>query len=126
MQDIYDCTTQYILENQEKLYRLAYSYVQEYDATKNPVLLKNAISYFDKVIDQFPGGDMAKDALSVKASCYEIQGKHVEAAEVREKLLQAPYSNGMSYAKKYEIVKKIDFSRKICGLSPFLSRIIVF
>ena len=86
---------------------MAYSYVQEYDATKNPVLLKNAISYFDKVIDQFPGGDMAKDALSVKASCYEIQGKHVEAAEVREKLLQAPYSNGMSYAKKYEIVKKI-------------------
>lgn len=41
MQDIYDCTTQYILENQEKLYRLAYSYVQEQHAALDVV--QNAI-----------------------------------------------------------------------------------
>ena len=41
MQDIYDCTTQYILENQEKLYRLAYSYVQEQQAALDVV--QNAI-----------------------------------------------------------------------------------
>lgn len=29
MQDIYDCTVQYIIDNQNKFYRLAYSYVQE-------------------------------------------------------------------------------------------------
>ena len=32
MQDIYDCTVQYIIENQNKFYRLAYSYVKEEQA----------------------------------------------------------------------------------------------
>jgi RNA polymerase sigma-70 factor (ECF subfamily) len=41
MQDIYDCTTQYILENQNTLYRLAYSYVQEQQAALDVV--QNAI-----------------------------------------------------------------------------------
>ena len=41
MQDIYDCTVQYILENQAKFYRLAYSYVQEEQAALDVV--QNAI-----------------------------------------------------------------------------------
>lgn len=41
MQDIYDCTTEYILENQERLYRLAYSYVKEQQAALDVV--QNAI-----------------------------------------------------------------------------------
>lgn len=41
MQDIYDCTVQYIVENQTKFYRLAYSYVQEEQAALDVV--QNAI-----------------------------------------------------------------------------------
>lgn len=41
MQDIYDCTVQYIIENQNKFYRLAYSYVQEDQAALDVV--QNAI-----------------------------------------------------------------------------------
>lgn len=41
MQDIYDCTAQYIIENQNKFYRLAYSYVQEEQAALDVV--QNAI-----------------------------------------------------------------------------------
>lgn len=37
MQDIYDCTVQYIIENQNKFYRLAYSYVQEEQAALDVV-----------------------------------------------------------------------------------------
>ena len=41
MQDIYDCTVQYILENQNKFYRLAYSYVQDEESALDVV--QNAI-----------------------------------------------------------------------------------
>lgn len=41
MQDIYDCTVQYIIENQNKFYRLAYSYVQEEQSALDVV--QNAI-----------------------------------------------------------------------------------
>ena len=41
MQDIYDCTVQYIIENQNKFYRLAFSYVQEEQAALDVV--QNAI-----------------------------------------------------------------------------------
>ena len=41
MQDIYDCTVQYILENQNKFYRLAYSYVQNEESALDVV--QNAI-----------------------------------------------------------------------------------
>ena len=41
MQDIYDCTVQYILENQNKFYRLAYSYVQDQESALDVV--QNAI-----------------------------------------------------------------------------------
>lgn len=41
MQDIYDCTVTYITENQNKFYRLAYSYVQEEQAALDVV--QNAI-----------------------------------------------------------------------------------
>lgn len=41
MQDIYDCTVQYILENQNKFYRLAYSYVREEQAALDVV--QNAV-----------------------------------------------------------------------------------
>ena len=34
----------------------AYSYVQEYDATKDEKLLKKALEYFDRVVREFPGG----------------------------------------------------------------------
>lgn len=36
-QDIYDLTVAYILENQEKCYRLAYSYVQDRDSALDVV-----------------------------------------------------------------------------------------
>lgn len=36
-QDIYDLTVAYILENQEKFYRLAYSYVQDRDSALDVV-----------------------------------------------------------------------------------------
>ena len=39
MQDIYDCTVQYIIENQNKFYRLAYSYVKEEKAALDEVPL---------------------------------------------------------------------------------------
>ena len=35
---------------------MAYSYVQEYDATRDDKLLDKAIGFFDKVIKEFPGG----------------------------------------------------------------------
>lgn len=41
MQDIYDCTVQYITENQNKFYRLAYSYVQDQESALDVV--QNAI-----------------------------------------------------------------------------------
>ena len=41
MQDIYDCTVQYIIENQNRFYRLAYSYVQEEQAALD--VMQNAI-----------------------------------------------------------------------------------
>ena len=41
MQDIYDCTVQYITENQNRLYRLAYSYLREEQAALD--VLQNAI-----------------------------------------------------------------------------------
>lgn len=41
MQDIYDCTVRYIIENQNKFYRLAYSYMQEEQAALDVV--QNAI-----------------------------------------------------------------------------------
>lgn len=41
MQDIYDCTVQYIIENQNKFYRLAYSYVKEEQAALD--VIQNAI-----------------------------------------------------------------------------------
>ena len=37
MQDIYDCTVQYIIENQNKFYRLAYSYVKEEQEEVRPI-----------------------------------------------------------------------------------------
>ena len=36
-QDIYDLTVEHILDNQEKAYRLAYSYVQDKDAALDVV-----------------------------------------------------------------------------------------
>lgn len=41
MQDIYDCTVAYIIENQNKFYRLAYSYVQNQESALDVV--QNAI-----------------------------------------------------------------------------------
>ena len=41
MQDIYDCTVQYITENQNRLYRLAYTYLREEQAALD--VLQNAI-----------------------------------------------------------------------------------
>ncbi len=86
---------------------MAYSYVQEYDATKDDKLLDKAISFFDKVIKEFPGGKMANNAIEVEASCYAARGDLVKAATCRERLLEPPYSNGLSNAKRYEIIKKI-------------------
>lgn len=40
-QDIYDCTVSYILENQDRFYRLAYSYVRDKDSALDVV--QNAI-----------------------------------------------------------------------------------
>lgn len=50
MQDIYDCTVEYITENQNKFYRLAYSYVQNeqnaLDVVQNAIIrgLENCYS----------------------------------------------------------------------------------
>ena len=85
----------------------AYSYVQEYDATKDEKLLKKALEYFDRVVREFPGGKMANAAIDVEANCYIALGDLVKAATCRERLLEPPYSNGLSNAKRYEIVKKI-------------------
>ena len=82
---------------------MAYSYVQEYDATKDNKLLKKALEYFDRVIKEFPGGKMANTAIDVEANCYIALGDLVKAATCRERLLVPPYSNGLSNAKRYEI-----------------------
>jgi len=46
MQDIYDCTVQYIIENQNKFYRLAYSYVQEEQAALDELYRSVAEEHF--------------------------------------------------------------------------------
>ena len=86
---------------------MAYSYVQEYEATKDDKLLDKAISYFDKVIKEFPGGKMANSSIEVVASCYAMRGDMVKAATCRERLLQPPYSNTLNKSQRYAIVKKI-------------------
>ena len=53
-QDIYDLTVAYILENQEKCYRLAYSYVQDRDSALDVVHMPG----IGKVLGtQEPGGN---------------------------------------------------------------------
>ena len=47
---------------------MAYSYEQEYDATKDDKLLYKAISFFDKGIKEFPGGKRANNAIEAEAS----------------------------------------------------------
>ena len=69
---------------------MAYSYVQEYDAMRDDKLLDKAISFFDKVIKEFPGGKMANNAIEVEASCYAARGDLVKAATCRERLLEPP------------------------------------
>ena len=86
---------------------MAYSYVQEYEATKDDKLLDKAISYFDKVIKEFPGGKMANSSIEVVASCYAMRGDMIKAATCRERLLQPPYSNTLNKSQRYAIVKKI-------------------
>lgn len=64
MQDIYDCTVQYIIENQNKLYRLAYSYVQEEQAALDVV--QNAI------IRGLEGCYKLRNPLALKTWFYRI------------------------------------------------------
>ena len=64
MQDIYDCTVQYIIENQNRFYRLAYSYVREEQAALDVV--QNAI------IRALEGCYGIRNPLAIKTWFYRI------------------------------------------------------
>ena len=64
MQDIYDCTVQYIIENQNKFYRLAYSYVQDEQTALDVV--QNAI------IRGLEGCYGLRNPLAIKTWFYRI------------------------------------------------------
>ena len=63
-QDIYDLTVAHILENQEKAYRLAYSYVQDRDAALDVV--QNAVC---QALEKFWG---LKNKMALKTWYYKI------------------------------------------------------
>ena len=64
MQDIYDCTVQYIIENQNKFYRLAFSYVRNQDDALDVV--QNAIC---KALDHYTA---LRNIEAVKTWFYRI------------------------------------------------------
>lgn len=108
-EDIYDCTVQYILENQTRFYRLAYSYVQDRQnaldvvqnaicralegcfALKNPAALKTwfyrilvneSLQYLRKQKREAPLSAEIADTLVYTEPAYEADGA-VYAAVMR-------------------------------------------
>lgn len=106
MQDIYDCTVQYIIENQNKFYRLAYSYVQEEQAAldvvqnaicralencfglKNPlalrtwfyrILVNESLQYLRKQKREFPLTDTQTATLTYEETAFAEDRQAYEA-----------------------------------------------
>ena len=106
MQDIYDCTVQYIIENQNKFYRLAYSYVKEEQAAldviqnaicralegcfglKNPlalrtwfyrILVNEALQYLRKQKREVPLGEEHTEAMTYEEPAFDEDKQAYEA-----------------------------------------------
>lgn len=109
MQDIYDCTVQYIIENQNKFYRLAYSYVREEQAAldivqnavcralencfglKNPlalrtwfyrILVNEALQYLRRYKKETPFSEKTADSLIYEEPAFDAD-KETYAAVLR-------------------------------------------
>lgn len=93
MQDIYDCTVQYIIENQNKFYRLAYSYVQEEQAALD--IVQNAVC---RALERCFG---LKNPLALKTWFYRILVN--EALQyLRKSKRETPLTEDISAALSYE------------------------
>ena len=106
MQDIYDCTVQYIIENQNKFYRLAYSYVMEEQAAldviqnaicralegcfglKNPlalrtwfyrILVNEALQYLRRQKREVPLGEEHTEAMTYEEPAFDEDKQAYEA-----------------------------------------------
>lgn len=106
MQDIYDCTVQYIIENQNKFYRLAYSYVREEQAAldivqnavcralegcfglKNPlalrtwfyrILVNEALQYLRRCKKETPFDEKTADSLRYEEPAFDADREAYDA-----------------------------------------------
>ena len=106
MQDIYDYTVQYIIENQNKFYRLAYSYVKEEQAAldviqnaicralescfglKNPlalrtwfyrILVNEALQYLRKQKREVPLGEEHTETMTYEEPAFDEDKQAYEA-----------------------------------------------
>ena len=94
MQDIYDCTVQYILENQNKFYRLAYSYVQDQESALDVV--QNAIC---RGLESCYG---LKNPLALKTWFYRIivnEALQYLRKQKKETTLTEEHTAGLSYTE---------------------------
>ncbi|MBQ9091798.1 MAG: RNA polymerase sigma factor [Anaerotignum sp.] len=94
MQDIYDCTVQYIIENQNKFYRLAYSYVQAEQAALDVV--QNAICR------GLEGCYGLKNPLALKTWFYRIvvnESLQYLRRQKKETPLTEEHTAGLTYAE---------------------------
>lgn len=86
----------------------AFSYIQEYKSKESAgdagKYLKMAIADFDKVLES-PNSSSFVEAIKMKASCLDGLREFMKAADTREVLLKPPFSNKMSYADQYALIK---------------------
>ena len=86
---------------------MGFSYVQEYVGSKSATLLDTAIPFFDKVIEGWPGGKLANQAIELKANCLNGLSRFEEAADTWGMKLKSPYVEELNYAQRASILRKI-------------------
>ncbi len=86
---------------------LGYSYVQEYMGQKSATYLEQAIPYFDKILQMFPGGERAAKSIELKATCLNGLGKFEQAAETWAMSLNSPYVEKLNNSERFAITKKV-------------------
>ena len=92
---------------QDIYFFLGYSYITEYQGMSSATYLESAIPYFDKILQEYPGGEKAAKSIELKANCLNGLGKYDEAAETWGLNLQSPYVEKLNQSERYAILKRI-------------------
>lgn len=87
-------------------YFYAFSFLQEYSASRDANVLRNAIANFDKIITKYPSSEFAISALETKADCQDELERYQDSSKTRETLLSHPFVDKLNYSQQLDVIRR--------------------